>query len=221
MRPLRLPLLLGPLLLALLAVLLCGCGISVQHSPESIAVRPPDLRLSPTPTSGSAINTVYFVRGTHLQVALRRTTTGDLRDVLRMLSTGPSTDEAHGGLRTALAPQVFSVLQQPDDVGTLVLGVSRQFTSVPGGDQLLAVAQVVWTVTQFPTVMQVRFVDDGHALEVPTDHGLTQQPVDRSDYISVKPRTAGSSPTRGASTSTATSTATPAPTSTSTPAPPT
>jgi spore germination protein GerM len=67
------------------------------------------------------------------------------------------------------------------------VAVTREFTGLGGGNQQLAVAQIVWTVTEFPGVQQVRFSIDGQPLEVPTDEGLTDQPVDRDDYRSVAP----------------------------------
>lgn len=45
------------------------------------------------------------------------------------------------------------------------------------------VAQVVFTVTQFPTIGEVRFLVDGTPVEVQTSQGeLVGRPVDRADY---------------------------------------
>ena len=67
----------------------------------------------------------------------------------------------------------------------VTIGVSREFTEVAGGNQLLATAQVVFTVTEFPGVEAVRITADGSPVEVPTDDGLTDEPVGRDDYASV------------------------------------
>ncbi len=48
-------------------------------------------------------------------------------------------------------------------------------------------AQVVWTVTQFPQVDRVCFSLDGVFVEVPTDSGLSDESVSRADYVSVAP----------------------------------
>jgi hypothetical protein len=175
------------LLLAALAATLCGCGVGVQSTPEAITVALPSGLPSAAPSSGPVPETAFFVRGTRLLAVPRRGGAhGGLRQVLALLTVGPSPEEARNGTRTAVAPQTISV-QGLDGRGNLTLGVTRQFTAVVGSDQLLAVAQVVWTVTQFPWVDGVRFVSDGQSLEVPTDHGLVHRAVTRADYRSVAP----------------------------------
>lgn len=178
------------LLLTVLAAALSGCGIRPQSGPETITIRPPRVNVSTAPSSGPVQDTVFFVKGKQLEPVRRRTTAaGDLRQVLSLLAVGPSRADARQGVRTALAPQPISVLGI-DERGVLTLGVTRQFTGVVGDNQLLAVAQVVWTVTQFPWVDSVRFVVGSSALEVPTDHGLVQRSVTRADYRTVAPPTA-------------------------------
>jgi hypothetical protein len=175
------------LALTVLAGCLCGCGVGTDGSPVTITVPLPRPTGSTVPSSGSVQDAVFLVHGQHLQAVQRRTATpGDLRQVLRLLAAGPSPAEARDGLRTALAPQPISVLALSDR-GVLTLGVGRQFTGLAGGDQLLAVAQVVWTVSQFPWVHRVRFVTGGQSLEVPTDRGLVQRAVTRVDYGTVAP----------------------------------
>lgn len=175
------------LLLTLLTATLCGCGVTAQRTPETITVPAPRATGSTVSSSGPVVSSVFLVRGPSLQAVQRRTAApGDLRQVLLLLADGPSSAEARRGLRTALAPQPISVLRRSDS-GILTLGVGRQFTAVTGGDQLLAVAQVVWTVCQFPWVQGVRFVTGGQALEVPTDRGLVQRAVTRNDYRTVAP----------------------------------
>ena len=79
--------------------------------------------------------------------------------------------------------------------------MSRDFTSIAGDAQLLATAQLVWTITDSAPDVSVRITVDGRPIEVPTDAGLSRLPVRRSDYASVAPaevRTPGagtSSPT--------------------------
>lgn len=177
-------------LLVVLGAALCACGVGTQRLPETITVRPPRLEVSTAPSSGPVLDTVFLVHGERLQPVQRRTSTpGNLRQVLGLLAAGPSPAEAQQGMRTALAPQPISVLGVSDR-GVLTLGVTRQFTGVVGGNQLLAVAQVVWTVSQFPWVDRIRFVAQGDALEIPTDRGLVQRTVTRDDFRTVAPRDA-------------------------------
>ncbi len=94
------------------------------------------------------------------------------------------------GLRTALSPQDLAVLSGPDGEGTATISASPEFAGIDGSNQLLAVAQVVWTVTQFPQIDRVCFSVDGAFVGVPTDTGLSDEPVSRADHRSVAPRPA-------------------------------
>jgi spore germination protein GerM len=178
-------------LIARLAVsaLLCGwalsaCGVTTQSRPEPIGVPAP----SQGPTTEAGVPgtgaTLYFLRRGRLEAVHRSTPSPGLRSALDMLTAGPSEEEAAGGLRTALAPQRLTATTGGSDCRTVVVEVTRDFTSLPGRSQLLAVAQVVWTVTELPGCDRVRFQDGGRPLETPTDHGLTDQPVTRADYLS-------------------------------------
>ena len=59
---------------------------------------------------------------------------------------------------------------------------------VVGPDQTLAIAQVVYTVTQQPGVTGVTFAIGGKAIEVPTAAGAqVPGPVGRADYLPQAP----------------------------------
>ncbi|MEH0930396.1 Gmad2 immunoglobulin-like domain-containing protein [Micromonospora sp. CPCC 205558] len=112
---------------------------------------------------------LWYVRA-GLLVPTRRTrpaTVATSRLALTELAAGPSRAEAATGM-TTLLPAGVEVTRIADGVATL---------RVPsGGDPVtrrLREAQVVWTLTQFPTVRQVRL--DGEA------------PVDRADYADLLP----------------------------------
>ncbi|SNS16385.1 Sporulation and spore germination [Geodermatophilus pulveris] len=176
-------------MLALAAVLaLTGCGVDPQDAPEPVSIPPPPAPApDPSAAPGGPRVTVWFVRGTGLEAAERVTARPGVDAALEALLGGPTRAEVLGGLRTALAPQ--SVLPgPPTPAGPVVtVEVARGFTEVAGGDQLLATAQVVFTVTGYPGVQAVRITSEGAPVEVPTDAGLTAGPVDRDDYASVAP----------------------------------
>ncbi|RFU20407.1 GerMN domain-containing protein [Geodermatophilus marinus] len=172
----------------LLVLALAGCGVPVQPRPEPVEVPTPTRTSAGVPTAGGASVQLWFVRGTRLEPVFRRSAPADLHAALDLLVAGPTPGEASAGLRTALVPQTLRQAEQDGLLeGVLTLSASRAFTGVGGGDQLLAVAQVVWTVTGFPGVDAVRVVVGGVPLEMPTDAGLTVEPVDRGDYRSVRP----------------------------------
>lgn len=185
-------------LLALLCALalLTGCGVEPQESPEVLTIPVPEISAAEERTEaiGPAL-TVYFVRGDALAPAERGTPVADARSALELLALGPTRVEVIGGLRTALAPQSLRV-DEGVPGGITSVSVTREFTGITGGNQLLAVAQVVWTLTDLPGTTQVRFLVEGVPVEVPTDSGLTDSPVGRDHFRSVTP--AGDEPPRPA-----------------------
>lgn len=174
--------------LHLLVLLTAGCGVPVQDRSERVDVPMGTTTNSAPPDgSGGAVVEVYFLRGALLEAVLRSPDLSDPQAALDLLVAGPTRTEVIGGLRTAVIPQ--PLVAEVADVGARVVtvDVTREFTDVTGGNQIRAVAQVVWTVTQFPETPLVRFRAEGDLIEVPTDEGLTDQPVSRTDYPSVAP----------------------------------
>ncbi|TYP90297.1 GerMN domain-containing protein [Blastococcus xanthinilyticus] len=176
-------------LLALLCglVVLAGCGVEPQPVPEPLPIPAP-----PVPEQGlpegetSTVVTVFFVRGAELVPVERPVERVTPAEALAVLTAGPTRSEVIAGLRTALAPQPLTV-----DVGLpggiTSVDVTPEFTGITGGNQLLAVAQVVWTLTGLEDTNQVRFLLNGVPVEVPTDSGLTNDPVGRDHFPSVVP----------------------------------
>jgi hypothetical protein len=75
------------------------------------------------------------------------------------------------------------------DAGIATVNLSREFESGGGSASVLGrLAQVVYTLTQFPTVTGVRFELDGEPVTVFSGEGvLLDSPVDRSDYTDQLP----------------------------------
>ena len=172
--------------LILLSVLLSACGVGTQSEPERISIaNSPTAGGRATTNAGGPEVTVYFVRGNRLHPVRRSVAWADLGTALDVLVMGPNRQEVVDGLRTALSPQEFDVPPPVPGDPTVSIDVPREFTSVAGGNQLLAVAQLVWTVTEFPGIRRVRLTAGGAPLELPTDAGLTDASVSREDFLSV------------------------------------
>ncbi|MGY1839440.1 MULTISPECIES: GerMN domain-containing protein [unclassified Modestobacter] len=184
--------LLGAVLAAGLAT---GCGVSAQETAESLPTGVPSMTQPVTGdrSTGQEL-TIYLVRGADLTAVQRRLGVLTEAAALAQVVEGPTRAEAADGIRTALAPEVGGVeVVLPD--GTATVAVTRGFTSITGANQLLAVAQIVWTLTDLPTVTRIRFTVEGLPVEVPTDSGLSSGPVGRDDYRSVAPAEPTPSPT--------------------------
>ncbi|MGC4749847.1 Gmad2 immunoglobulin-like domain-containing protein [Micromonospora sp. DT201] len=135
--------------------------------PRAAATTPP----APASTTNRDTVTIelWFVRAGQL-VPTRRArpaTVATSRLALTELAAGPTPAEAATGLTTLVSAGV-EVTRITDGLATL---------RVPPADdpaqRRLREAQVVWTLTQFPTVRQVRVDDDA--------------PVDRTDYADLLP----------------------------------
>lgn len=183
-------------ILALLGglLLLAGCGIEPQAAPQPLTIPAPQVSLPNQRSDAAELElTVYFVRGTDLMPAQRTVDALTATEALDVLIAGPTRTEVIAGLRTALAPQALSV-----DVGLpggiTSVAVTPEFTGITGGNQLLAVAQVVWTLTALEGTEQVSFLADGVPVEVPTDTGLSENPVSRDDFRSVSAPQRGPTP---------------------------
>ena len=189
------------------ALLLTGCGVGAEDRPEPVttAAAPVVTTGNGSPAAGPRL-TVFFVRGARLTPVERRTNATTTAAALDQLVEGPTRTEVRTGIRTALPPEVGGVDQVLPD-GVAIVSVTRGFTGITGGNQLLAVAQIVWTLTDLPSVSTVRFVVEGTPVEVPTDGGLTDRAVGRDDYRSVAP----AEPTPSATSTPAASTPTGSP----------
>lgn len=179
---------------------LAACGLSANPAPNRLAAEdvPFGLLDPPTSTTAAAPTTVppqssqtvqvYFVRDKRL-VAVERelpvpTTAFDL---VSELLDGPTEAEASKGLRTAIATGTQLLSATVVDRG-VVTDFSGEFGNIQGEDQILAVAQVVFTVTGLDGVTGVTFRLDGKAVDVQRGDGTIRPgPVGRLSFPAQKP----------------------------------
>jgi hypothetical protein len=141
-----------------------------------------------TPASTTDIR-VYLLRGEELGAA-RRTgpAATPARAAMEALLEGPNDADRSAGLTTAV-PEGTRLLGLDIADGTATVDLSSEFASGGGSLSMQArVAEVVYTLTQFPTVQRVSFRVDGEAVDALGGEGLVlSEPQARSDWEALTP----------------------------------
>lgn len=154
------------------------------------------------PSSATSVKIYLFMDGTLVPVRREVDATRAVgRAALNALFEGPTADES------AASPALTTSI--PD--GTILLGLdiadglatvdlSREFESGGGSASMFGrLAQVVYTLTQFPTVKQVAFQLDGEPVTSFSGEGIVlDEPSDREDYEAFLPSVFVERPTWGA-----------------------
>jgi germination protein M len=158
--------------------------------------------ITPTPTDDERlmIVSVYFVRDERIGAAHRQIprTQQVATAAINELLNGTTGLEESAGLSSEV-PGETRLLGISIDNGTATIDLSSEFES--GGGSLsmtLRVAQIVYTLTQFPTVDDVLFHIDGQAVDAIGGEGIVvDPPVGRADFEDVTPAIFVESPTPG------------------------
>lgn len=178
------------LALTTLALAAAGCGGSgavavgsMQEEEQALTAA----QAAPLPEGRTLRLKAYFVRGERLApVTVRvRATRAVAAAAMRALLAGPKAR----GLTTAV-PQGTRLLGISVRGGVARVDLSAEYES--GGGSLsmsMRLAQVVFTMTQFPSIRAVTFALDGHAVSVFSGEGIILgHPVGRADYRDLAPR---------------------------------
>ncbi|MHB0981449.1 MAG: GerMN domain-containing protein [Thermoleophilia bacterium] len=199
---------------AALALLGCGYGSQVKDGGSVTTVLGADATPSTTVAPGDGVDattsttagettqlSVYFTYNEHVQAVHRQvpTTKAVAAAALQALLEGPTPEEAALGVFSAIPKGTLQLGVDIKD-GVATVDLSREYES--GGGSLsmgLRLAQVVYTLTQFPTVNSVQFKLDGKPVEVFGGEGfILDHPVGRADYEdSLTPAILVESPTIG------------------------
>lgn len=181
----------GALGLVLTTVVGCGIPVDERARPLSRDEVPSGLRTEAPPTTQFAAPSpasaeLFFVRDSRLAPVGRQTETPSVDEALAALGSGPTASERGDGLRTALPGPVE--LAGAEAAGVPVVEVAESFGEIEGEEQILALAQIVFTLTGVPGVNGVAFSLSGRVVEVPTGDGtLKAGPLGRDDYAAVAP----------------------------------
>ena len=143
---------------------------------------------------------VYFLLGDHIAVAHRNvpSTVAVARAAMVQLLAGPSPSDVAAGLSTVL-PSGTTLLGVSLSNGTATVDLSSQFASGGGTLSMTGrLAQVTYTLTQFPTVTGVLFELDGHPLKLLGGEGvIVDRPATRASFDSLAPPILAEFPGRG------------------------
>lgn len=203
----------------LVIVLAVGTGVLLGRGPLSerddgkpdVAEEPtrtPDATETPEPRPSEPLEPtelttlrVYLVRGEHLGAASRAVakTESPARAAMEQLLLGPTAAEGGANLLTEI-PTGTRLLGLTVDGGTARVDLSKEFAS--GGGSLSAnvrLAQVIYTLTQFPSVQRVVLLVEGEVVEAFMGEGLILAgPQTRADFESAAPAILVEGPTPGA-----------------------
>lgn len=183
----------SPGLVALLvpvAAALLGCGVPVDSSARitDAADVPYDLLERTTTTlaganaQGDETSICLAINGSVLSVGRDRSGPPPLDTLLQLVLAGPTEGEAQLGLRSQLS--TANMVNAVVPFGAMAqVQLGADFASLPGDQQLLAVAQITCTLTTQPDVDRVSFTLAGKDIEVPIEDGsIVSRPVTRADY---------------------------------------
>ena len=173
-----------------LLTLVAGCGFPTEDSPSPVAVDEPASFIS-TPEGAVPRDeqiTVWFVRDDALVPASRTVPAPvDAAAAMSGLLSGVSKSETDEGIRSAL-PDASMVVGADISRGTAIVELAPEFLDIPVGDQVLALAQIVYTLTDLRGVGRVRFTIDETPVVVPLPEGdSTEDSVSRDDFAVLAP----------------------------------
>jgi spore germination protein GerM len=171
--------------IVILCGLIVGCGVPVDEAPVAVEVEyEPASRMAARAGESLVAASMYLVRGERL-IPVTRDLPGppDLTAIVASLLDGPTDPEMRSQLRTAI-PAGTRTLDVEVEGDIAYVDLSREFATVGGQEEILAIAQIVLTLTAVDGVEWVGFLLNGVATNVPLPDGaLSEAPVAGSDYL--------------------------------------
>jgi spore germination protein GerM len=170
-----------------------ACGVPQQRKAELVSQdRVPDaLRTDATVAAPlvpiTAPVDLWFVREGHL-TTVQHSISGsrDAQAVVGELLAGPTDAERQDGLRSAI-PNPSAIASVALTGGVVTVDLTQEFADIPAGDQLLAVGQLVLTLTDLRGVGLVSFTLAGAPAAVPLPDGdASTGTVSRDLYTSLR-----------------------------------
>lgn len=175
---------------ALTALMTTSCGFPTQREAHAVPDEnvPDALRTTdtddPSPNVATEPAAIWFVRDTLLdQVQHRVAAPATAGTVVAELLLGPTEGEQGRSFRSAI-PDATVVVSASTAGGLATVELAPEFAEIPVADQVLAVGQLVLTLTDLRGVGRVRFQVDDAVVAVPLPTGeASDQTVSRDDYV--------------------------------------
>ena len=180
---------------AVLLMSISACGFPDQDdaTPLPNEELPIGLRDEQTPSTTAAVATehatIWFVAdGALVPVRQEVAAPASAESLIDALLAGPTEAEQERGLRSAL-PDPTVIVQAESMRGLARVELSPAFADIAAADQLLAVGQVVMTMTGLPGVGGVAFTFDDEPVAVPIPTGESSTDAIVRDQFSELVRT--------------------------------
>jgi hypothetical protein len=169
---------------------IAACG-SVSRSASTTVSNPTTTGASSSSTSSDSADvieiSVYFLRTERVALVHRSVphTSATSKSALEQLLSGPTPAEAQLGMTTSVP--LGTVLNKVSlSAGIATVDLSASYAS--GGSMRTRLAQVVYTLTQFPTVQGVLFEQDGQPVTSFGSEGVVlDHPLSRADFETETP----------------------------------
>lgn len=174
-------------------------GPKESNGPATESTSTPETETTTPPESTSTVK-AYFMDGEKVApVSGTAKGKGVAAAAMELLLAGPDAKQRAGGLSTMI-PTGSKLRGVSITAKVATVDLSNEFTSGGGTLSMTGrVAQVVFTLTQFPTVDAVRFKVDGKPLDVLGGEGIIlDEPRTRADEEGFAPEVLIESPTWGA-----------------------
>lgn len=179
-------------LVVALLLALAACGIPSESEANRIAPDDVPFGLLDEGTTTTAVTEgrsadIYLLARDKL-IAVERSVPedGGLRALLQRVVEGPTKEERTLGITSAVP--VGTVASVGSSRGVATVDLNAAFGDIRASEQLLALAQIVYTLTAQPGIGGVSFTLEGDPVKVPLAGGqLREGPLSRDDFSALAP----------------------------------
>jgi spore germination protein GerM len=171
-------------LITSVTVVVSACGVQGDASPRDLPDDEQELNIAdPVDPDASGANRVYLIAPgeERLLRSVQREATSAF-DLIQILLQGPTDSEVQEQYDTAI-PSTTELLGTGTQGQVLTVNLTTDIDELDSQTLMHAVAQIVYTATELPTVEAVQIEIDGEPLSAPTPDGDTKSgPVRVYDY---------------------------------------